>query len=110
MDHLLFDITPEEEALDLEFMPCQHIRFQSWDDQKCLNYTSFRKHELLEIYRHFDLVSQVDQQDGCIRIPTGYIAYKIHPEELFLFFMTRFKKGWTVLDMVNNVFGGDHNR
>jgi len=33
MDHLLFDITPKEEALLLEFTPCQHIRFQSWDDK-----------------------------------------------------------------------------
>jgi hypothetical protein len=66
MDHLLFDITPKEEALLLEFTPCQHIRFQSWDDQKCLNYTSFLKHQLLEIYQLFDLASQVDQQDGCI--------------------------------------------
>jgi hypothetical protein len=66
MDHLLFDITPKEEALLLEFMPCQHIRFQSWDNQKCLNYASFLKHQLLEIYQLFDLASQVDQQDGCI--------------------------------------------
>ena len=87
MDHLLFDITPEEEALDLEFTPCQHMRFQSWDDQKCLNYTSFRTHQLLEIYQLFYLASQIDQQGGCIQIPTGHVAYKIHPEELFLFFM-----------------------
>jgi len=40
MDHLLFDITPEEETFELEFTPCQHIRFKSWGDQKCLNYTA----------------------------------------------------------------------
>ena len=109
-DHLIWDITPEEEALDLEFTPCRNIRFDSWDDQKCLNYTSFRKHELMQIYRHFNLVGMANQQDGLVRIATGHAYYAIHPEELFLFFMTRFKKGFTIHDLVNDVFGGDHNR
>jgi hypothetical protein len=29
---------------------------------------------------------------------------------MFLFFMTRFKKGFAIHDMVNDIFGGDHNR
>jgi hypothetical protein len=40
----------------------------------------------------------------------GHVAYKIHPEALFLFFIVRFKKGWSTLDVVNGTFGGDHNR
>lgn len=116
IDHLIYDITPDEEARNLQFSPCRNIRFDSWDDQKCLNYTSFRKDDLLRIYKLFDLENQCDQ-NGFIRVATGGVnqnnmpcCYRFNPEELFLFYMTRFKKGLTVVNMTNDIFGGDHNR
>lgn len=116
IDHIIYDITPEEEARHLQFSPSANIRFASWDDQKCLNYTSFRRDDLRRIYKLFDLENQCDN-DGLIRVASGganqnntQCYYKLDPEELFLFFMTRFKKGSTILDLVNDTFGGDHNR
>ena len=41
LDHLLYDITPEEESRALLFKPHQGVTLASWEDQKCLNYTSF---------------------------------------------------------------------
>ena len=69
-----------------------------------------------EIFRLFDIGSQADN-DGYIRISSGQTnqrgrdcQYLFHPEEIFLFLMTRCKKGWTIKDMCNQVFGGDYTR
>ena len=116
LDHLFYDITPEEESRPLLFKPHQGITFASWDDQKCLNYTSFYSRDLRRIYNLFGLQNLADD-DGKIRIHNGHYNQDGHPcnyaidsEELFLFFMTRFKKGSSILDLVNDIFGGDHGR
>lgn len=116
LDHKIYDITPGEEALALQFKQPNNIRFASWDDQYCLNYTSYRKDDLLRIYNLFGLANAADN-DGCIRVSTGCTnsrgrecCYRINSEELFLFFMTRFKKGYAILDIVNDTFGGDANK
>ena len=36
--------------------------------------------------------------------------YTIDLEELFVFFVTRFKKESSISDLVNGIFGGDHGR
>ena len=116
LDHLLYDITPEEKSRPLLFKPHQGITFASWDDQKCLNYTSFYSRDLRRIYNLFGLQNLADD-DGKIRIHNGHYNQDGHPcnyaidsEELFLFFVTRFKKGSSILDLVNDIFGGDHGR
>ena len=116
LDHLLYDITPDKESHNLLFKPHQNITFASWDDAKCLNYTSFYSRDLRRIFDLFGLqaLAEIDEK-SCIH--TGHCnqhghacTYAIHPEELFLFFMTRFKKGSSITDLVNNIFGGDHSR
>ena len=116
VDHLEHDITPFEESRTLIFSPRRNIRLDDWDDSLCLNYTSFLKHDLLRIYHCFGL-EHVAGADGYIRIATGctnsvggYCCYRIHSEELFLFFMTRCKKGSSITDLCNDVFGGHYNR
>ena len=113
--HLLYDITPEEESRDLQFKPHQNITFASWDDHKCLNYTSFYSRNLRQIYNLFGLRALADV-DNKIRIHNGHYnqrghacTYAIHSEEMFLFFMTRFKKGSSITDLVNDICGGDHS-
>ena len=115
-DHMYYDITPEEESQSLQFKPHQNITFASWDDQKCLNYTSFYGRDLRRMYNLFGLHALADD-DNKIRIYNGHYnqrghpcTYAIHSEELFLFFMTRFKKGSSITDLVNDIFGGDHGR
>jgi len=65
----------------------------------------------------FGLSDLVDGDNGLIRKPTGAInkfgnpcCYKFHPEELFLYFMTRMKKGLPHTDMCNLIFGGSPKR
>ena len=68
-------------------------------------YTSFVGDDLRRIYRLFGLANVADEH-GIIRVSNGHTRYKLHAEELFLFFMTRMKKGWSICDTVNTTFGG----
>ena len=87
------------------------ITLDSWDDCTCIKYTSFLRGELGDIYRLFDLAG-LAASDGLLRIPSGSYTrgkpgnYKIHPEELFLYFMTRCRKNYSLMDIVHNLFGG----
>mmetsp|Transcript_29976 Transcript_29976/g.51043 ORF Transcript_29976/g.51043 Transcript_29976/m.51043 type:complete len:159 (-) Transcript_29976:35-511(-) len=90
-------IPPEEHQAA---QPSRNIRFNSWDDHTCYIKTTFDKNKLLRIYRCFGLEDIAAQNNGYIRIPTGYLnqrgvpcVYNFHPEELFLYFMTRMKTG-----------------
>ena len=116
LDHALHDITPLEEARALNFLPHRNIRLADWDDAQCMINTSFSSSSLRRIYDSFNL-AQVTNGNGYIRILTGGTDqhgtpcnYLIHSEELFLFFMTRCKKGLSITDMVNFIMGGYFNR
>ena len=116
LDHHLHDISPLEDSQPSIFKPGQHIRLSSWDDGQCYAFTSFLSGDLRRIYNLFGLANIADVL-GFIRISightnqNGYVCrYRIHAEELFLFFMTRCKKGFTITDMVNLIFGGDCNK
>jgi hypothetical protein len=116
LDHICFDINPLEETRVLNFFPAQNIRLGDWDDAKCYLNTSFSSSVLREIYNHFGL-EHVANQDGIIRVPTGgrdsrgaLCHYRIDAQEMFLFFMTRCKTGFTIENMVNRIFGGYYNR
>jgi len=112
LDHLLHDIDPLESIkAGLPFRPHMAITLDCWDDCTSNKYTSFLRGELGDIYRLFGLADRVGS-DGLLRIPSGSYTrgkpdnYKIHPEELFLFFMTRCRKNWPLVDMVDQLFGG----
>ena len=107
LDHLYHDIPIEEElAPRYRIEERQHIRLDSWSNQECIDNTSFRKGQLLNIYHEFGLAELAAQSNGYIRIFNGHEYYNFHPEELFLFLMMRCKKGWSNKDMCNWCFGG----
>ena len=96
LDHLLHDSSPQEKALT--YMPRRMINVSDWNDATSDYLTGFDNSEVCEIYHLFDINSRADD-DGHIRISTGntnqygaLCQYIFHPEELFLFLMTRCKK------------------
>mmetsp|Transcript_21584 Transcript_21584/g.33391 ORF Transcript_21584/g.33391 Transcript_21584/m.33391 type:complete len:504 (+) Transcript_21584:121-1632(+) len=114
LDYILHDIPPEEHQAA---QPSRNIRFNSWDDHTCYIKTTFDKNKLLRIYRCFVLEDIAAQNNGYIRIPTGYLnqrgvpcVYNFHPEELFLYFMTRMKTGNDHTQMCDDIFGGSEKR
>jgi len=116
LDYFLYDILPEEEA-GIFVQPRRNIRFESWDEYTCYAKTNFRKDQLLRIYRCFGLQNIAALNDGHIRIPTGFTnqhgvpcVYNFHPEELFLYFMTRMKTGNDHTQMCDDIFGGSEKR
>lgn len=113
LDHLLYDITIVEESTSLLFKQAQNLRLDSWDDHKSRHFTGFSSTHLLDLYDQFDIAALADPLDGFVKVSTGQVnaagrdcCYNLHPEELFLFFMTRMKKGFSILDMVSGIFGG----
>ena len=72
-DHQYHDIPlDEEEASEPSRLPHQNIRFSSWTDQECYDFTSFRKHHLLGIYDCFGLAQLATLTNGFIRNPTEH--------------------------------------
>ncbi len=117
LDYLLHDITPQEEASHVGFVPRNNIRLLSWSDQECYQKTGFNKCKLYRIYRCFGLQTIADHNDGFIRVYTGAVHgcgtpcyYLFDPEEIFLYFMTGMKKGLPYTDMCNLIFGGSPKR
>ena len=84
-DYILHDIPPEEEE-EIELLPRQNIRFDSWTNQTCYHHTNFTKDHLLRIYECFLLRQIADQTNGFIKVPTGHVnqrgricCYNFHP-------------------------------
>ena len=110
-DHEYFDIPiEEEETAPAHRMPRQDIRFNSWSNQECYENTAFTKQQLLRIYDCFGLAGRAAQQNGTIRVFTGYAYHLFHPEELFLFMMTKCKTGYTNKRLCEYYFGGHQSR
>jgi hypothetical protein len=117
LDYLLHDITPEEEAMHVGFTQRKNIDFECWSDQECYQNTGFNKCKLERIFKCFGLQTNADQIDGYIRVYNGSVnsdgracCYLFDPEEMFLYFMTRMKKGLSHTDMCNLIFGGSSKR
>jgi hypothetical protein len=114
MDHILFDIPPEELAnhqstlLDRKF-----VRIEDWSNQECYQNTGFKQGQLYEIYRLFGLedVANEEPHIGYIAVPNGQGKYhRFPPEELFLFFLTRMRTGMEKKRLCNLIFGGSASR
>lgn len=113
LDHELHDVPPEEEDNHPSTrMPRQNIHFDSWTDQEAYGFTSFTKDQLMKIYHHFGLAAHAAQSNGSIRVPTGADGrnYLFHPEELFLFLMSKCKMGFGNKAMCDLIFGGHISR
>ena len=111
-DTLYHDIPiEEEENAPSTRIPRQDIRFNSWTDQECYENTSFNKNQLQRIYHKFGLQQLAAQNNGFVRVPTGHNAvYKFHPEEMFLFLMTKCKTGLSNKRLCDQIFGGHASR
>ena len=107
LDYIYHDIPPEEEAQQRIRMPRQNIRFSSWTDQECYDFTSFRKDQLIQIYDQFELEDLANETNGRIRVFNGHEHYCFHPEEIFLFLMTKCKTGLSNKIMCDLLFGGN---
>ena len=50
LDYLMHDITPEEEAGHVGFIPQNNVHFASWSDKECYQNTGFNKCKLEQIF------------------------------------------------------------
>ena len=111
LDFYLHDIPPdEEEQSHGTRLLRQHIRIDSWTEQECYDFTSFTRDQLRRVYDLFGLAQLAAQTDGYIRVFTGHRHYLFHPEEIYLFFMTKCRTGYGNREMCNLLFGGDPSR
>ena len=100
----------EEDSHRLNEPPRQNIRFDSWTSQECFFYTSFRKEQLRRIYHQFGLAQLAAQNDGYIRVFTGFRYYNFDPEEIFLYMMTKLKLGYANTALCKLIYGGSASR
>lgn len=111
LDFKYHDIPPEEEADHMPTrMPRQNIIFNSWTNQECYDFTSFTKPQLLRIYNQFGLDQLAAHNNGFIRVFTGHEFHRFHPEEIFLFMMTKCKTGHSNKELCDLIFGGHASR
>jgi len=117
LDHILHDITPIELNRLSLILPHHDYRLDDWDDRVSRRNTGFGSSQLRQIYNLFGLAPLATGRGGRIPIATGCFdsrggvcRYLIHPEELFLFFMTRMYSGLDIIDTVDYIFGGYYNR
>lgn len=88
----------------------QDVRIGSCSLQECYKNTAFTRAQLHEIYDEFSLDEET--VDGYLRVHTGHgnCAFCFHPEEVFLFMLTKFRTGWTNRDLCDHIFGGSATR
>ena len=84
LDFLHHDIPlVEDDSHHLHDFPRQNIRYDSWMSKECFFYTSFRKDQLFRIYRQFGLAQLAAQDNGSIRVFTGFWYYHFDPKSSF---------------------------
>ncbi|KAL7526095.1 hypothetical protein ACHAXR_002564 [Thalassiosira sp. AJA248-18] len=111
LDHIHHDIPlGEEEEQEPTRMPRQNIRFNSWTSQECYDFTSFTKEQLQRIYHLFGLAQLAAQNSGFIRVFDGHEYLRFHPEEIFLFLMTKCKTGDSNKQLCDFLFRGHQSR
>ena len=72
--------------------------------------THFRQSQLRHLYARFDLAALAAGVGMTIPIFTGHTYYRIHPEEVLLFTLTKLATGLSNHMIVDTYFGGDYNR
>lgn len=119
LDSDLYDIPLHEYLQNREFRPRQHLRLDNIEsDLHARKMTRFNLHQLRRIYECFGLEDYCHSMDSdYIRIYTGHnnqrgvpCCYRFHPEELFLYCLTKIAKGNTSDENVDNYFGGAYSR
>jgi hypothetical protein len=118
LDELLYDIPLTKWLYRREFHPRQHLQISSlMDDMTAKKMTSFSVRELQRVYGHFGLCefvmahNETDLLIGTDKWENGReFCYRIHPEELFLYALTKCKTGMTSAKVVDMFFLGDYAR
>ena len=120
-DSFLFDITPHEEAQPLQYARSKQLRINHLSDPAAHKMTHFFVDHLQCLYNEFDLVGFLANQnnglgDEMMSFYTGFYVgntacqYRIHPEEVFLFTLTKLATGRSNASIVDEYFGGDYAR
>jgi hypothetical protein len=109
-DAMLFDIPFHEEAAPQQFTRSKNLRIADLNDVQALKMTHFSQSQLRHLYAHFGLATLAAGVGTTIPIFTGRTYYQIHPEELFLFTLTKLATGLSNIMIVDTYFGGDYNR
>jgi hypothetical protein len=114
LDGQLYDIPLTEWLYRREFRPRLHLRIGNiTDDMSAVKMTAFTISQLRRLYRHFGLREFVlAHHETELWIGTGHWfegrerCYRINPEELFLFSLTKCKTGMSTEKIVDMFFGG----
>lgn len=119
LDSDLYDIPLHEYLVNREYRPRQHLRIHDIEsDLHARKMTRFNIYQLTRIYACFGLDDYCHSQNtDFIRVYTGHVnqrgvpcCYRFHPEELFLYSLTKIAKGNTSDDNVDTYFGGAYSR
>jgi hypothetical protein len=118
LDGQLYDIPLTEWLYKREYRPRLHLHIGDLaDDMSAVKMTGFNVSQLRRLYHHFGLREFVQaHNETVLRIGTGHWSnglekcYRIHPEELFLFSLTKCKTGMTNERIIDMFFGGDYAR
>ena len=112
LNTLYHDIPYEEKDANAPCrMPRQNIRLASWSTQECYDFTGFTHPQLIRLYRLFGLLQIAALwNDGFIRVPSRGGKYlRFHPEEMFLFMMTKMRTGYSNKNLCDLIFGGHYS-
>ncbi len=91
-DDVLFDIPFHEEAAPQQYTRSKNLRLADLNNVQALKMMHFNQSQLRHLYAHFGLAALAALAAGVgttIPIFTGHTYYRIHPEEVFLFTLTK---------------------
>ena len=109
-DAVLFDIPFHEEAAPQQYTRTKNLRLADLNNVQALKMTHFSQSQLRRLYAHFGLTALAAGVGTTIPIFTGHTYYRIHPEEVFLFTLTKLASGMSNHMIVDTYFGRDYNR
>ena len=103
-DGLLYDILLMEWLHGREFTPRWHLHIDALaDDMTGRKMTEFSIEQLQRLYQQFGV------REYCMRHGESDIIISYHPEELFLFALTRTATGMMTEKIIDMFFGGDYS-
>ena len=107
---VLFGIPFHEEAAPQQYTRSKNLLLADPKDVQALKMTYFSQSQLRCLYAHFGLAAFAAGVGTTIPIFTGHTYYRIHPEEVFLFTLTKLATCLTNVMIVDTYFDGDYNR
>jgi len=106
---VLFDIPFHKEAAPQQCTRSKNLWLANLNGVQALKMTHFNQSQMRHIYAHFGLAALAAGVGTTIPIFTGHTYYRIHPEEVFLFTLTKLTSGMSNHMIVDTYFGGDFN-